>query len=199
MNDLFPVFLKLKKLHSLIVGGGYVAHEKLTAILHNSPEARITLVAPEIRQEIRDLAEGNDLIALIQRPFEAEDLVEKDLVFVATNVPHLNKEIRELAASRHLLVNVADTPDLCDFYLSSVVQKGNLKLGISTNGLSPTLAKRLREVLSEALPDNLETAMRQLNAIREFLKGDFAQKVEELNAITEGLVRKKSETGNNSD
>ena len=190
MNRLFPVFLKLEELHSLVVGGGYVATEKLTAILASSPNARITLVAPDIRDSIRTIAASNPLVTVERRPFEPGDLWGKDLVFVATNIPALNREIRELASVRHLLVNVADTPDLCDFYLSSVVQKGNLKLGISTNGLSPTLAKRLREVLTEALPDNLEAAMHQLNTIREYLKGDFAQKVEELNAITEGLIRK---------
>lgn len=192
MNHLFPVFLKLEKLHSLIVGGGYVAREKLTAILGNSPGARITLVAPEIRPDISGLAKSNPGIFLHRRPFQPDDLLGKDLVFVATNVPDLNREIKEMAAARRLLVNVADTPDLCDFYLSSVVQKGNLKLGISTNGLSPTLAKRLREVLTEALPDNLETAMQQLNAVREYLKGDFAQKVEELNLLTRDLIEKKT-------
>jgi len=195
MNKLFPVFLKLENLHSLVVGGGYVAQEKLTAILANSPDAKITLVAPEIRESIREMVAEKPGIRLIQRPFETDDLHGKDLVFVATNVPELNREIKLLASARHLLVNVADTPDLCDFYLSSVVQKGNLKLGISTNGLSPTLAKRLREVLTEALPDNLETAMQQLNAVREYLRGDFEQKVEELNQLTKDLIRQKKQSG----
>lgn len=193
MNNLFPVFLKLEHLHSLIVGGGYVAHEKLTAILANSPQSRITLVAPEIRESIREIALENPRLTLENRDFAPEDLEGKDLIFVATNVPELNRAIKALASERHLLVNVADTPDQCDFYLSSVVQKGNLKLGISTNGLSPTLAKRLREVLSDAIPDNLETAMHQLNELRNYLKGDFARKVDELNALTESLVRKKGE------
>lgn len=193
MNNLFPVFLKLEHLHSLIVGGGYVAHEKLTAILANSPQSRITLVAPEIRESIREIALENPRLTLENRDFAPEDLEGKDLIFVATNVPELNRAIKALASERHLLVNVADTPDQCDFYLSSVVQKGNLKLGISTNGLSPTLAKRLREVLSDAIPDNLETAMHQLNELRNYLKGDFARKVDELNALTESLVRKRGE------
>lgn len=192
MNNLFPVFLKLEKLHSLVVGGGYVAHEKLTAILANAPESTITLVAPEIRPDILELVQSRPRIRVEKRPFEPIDLENKDLVFVATNVPDLNRQVKEMASARHLLVNVADTPGLCDFYLSSIVQKGNLKLAISTNGLSPTLAKRLREVLTESLPDNLETAMQQLNAVREYLKGDFAQKVEELNTITKSLVERNA-------
>ncbi|GAB3168111.1 precorrin-2 dehydrogenase/sirohydrochlorin ferrochelatase family protein [Telluribacter humicola] len=192
MNNLFPIFLKLNNedLHTLIVGGGYVGLEKITAVLDNAPEATITLVAPEIRDEIRTIASEKPRVTLIERRFEDYDLDEKDLVIVATNDKEENKRIKAVARSRHILANVADTPDYCDFYLSSVVKKGNLKVAISTNGMSPTLAKRLREVLTEALPDDLETAMQQLREVRELLRGDFAYKVEELNRITEVLVSK---------
>ncbi len=189
MNNLFPIFLKLENLHTLIVGGGYVGFEKITAVLNNSPEARVTLIAPEIGNDIQELALANAKVKLITRKFEDGDLQDIDLVIVATNDKAENKRIKELAASKHILCNVADTPALCDFYLSSVVQKGNLKVAISTNGMSPTMAKRLKEVLNEALPDNLETAMEQLKAVRDMLKGDFAHKVDELNRITSVLVK----------
>jgi precorrin-2 dehydrogenase/sirohydrochlorin ferrochelatase len=194
-NTLFPIFLKLdnEDLHLLIVGGGYVGLEKITAVLDNSPGAAITLVAPEIRSEIVVRAESNSRVSLIRRKFDKLDLEGKDLVIVATNDKEENKRIKQAARAKHLLVNVADTPDQCDFYLSSIVKKGNLKLAISTNGLSPTFAKRLKEVLSEALPDNMEQAMEQLNAVRELLRGDFAYKVEELNRLTDVLVRKHNE------
>lgn len=167
--------------------------EKLTAVLQNSPSANVTLVSPEIREEIREIADTNSRINLIERKFNDEDLNKKDLVLVATNDKEENKRIAYLARQKHLLANVADTPDICDFYLSSVVRKGNLKVAISTNGMSPTLGKRLKEVLGEALPDNLETAMEQLKAVRDMLKGDFTYKVEELNRITSILTEKKPE------
>jgi precorrin-2 dehydrogenase/sirohydrochlorin ferrochelatase len=195
LNNLFPVFLKLENddLHLLIVGGGYVGLEKIEAVLNNSPGATITLVSPEIRNEITAIAAEKPKVTLITRKFEDADLDEKDVIIVATNNKEENKRIKRVARARHLLCNVADTPDYCDFYLSSVVKKGNLKVAISTNGMSPTLAKRLREVLTEALPDDLETAMDQLKAVRDTLRGDFAYKVEELNRITEVLVKSKVE------
>lgn len=193
MNNLFPIFLKLENLHTLIVGGGYVGLEKLTAVLDNSPLAKVTLVSPEIRQEILDIAGLNSRINLIQRKFEDEDVSAKDLIIVATNDKEENKRIWQYARSLHILTNVADTPAICDFYLSSVVRKGNLKVAISTNGMSPTFAKRLKEVLGEALPDNLDTAMEQLKAVRDMLKGDFAYKVEELNRITAVLTTKNKD------
>lgn len=197
MNHLFPIFLKLNNddLHLLIVGGGYVGLEKIEAVLGNSPEAKITLVAPEIRADIQEIAAYNPHVVLLQRTFEDFDLDYKDLVIVATNDKEENKRIKRLARARHLLCNVADTPAECDFYLSSVVKKGNLKVAISTNGMSPTLAKRLREVLTEALPDDLETAMEQLKGVRDLLRGDFEYKVQELNRITEVLVRKGGREG----
>ena len=82
------------------------------------------------------------------------------------------------------MVNVADTPELCDFYLSSVVKKGDLKIAISTNGKSPTFAKRFREVLEEILPDSLQATLDNLQQIRNKLKGDFQDKLEKLNEIT---------------
>ena len=190
MNNLFPIFLKLENLHTLIVGGGYVGLEKITAVLDNSPQAKVTLVSPEIRTEIREIAASNSQITLIERKFDDSDFLNKDIVIVATNDKEENRRIKEEARSLHILCNVADTPALCDFYLSSVVRKGNLKVAISTNGMSPTLAKRLKEVLNESLPDNLETAMEQLKAVRDMLKGDFAYKVDELNRITSVLVEK---------
>jgi len=193
MNNLFPVFLKLENLHTLIVGGGYVGLEKITAVLDNSPQAKVTLVSPEIRTEIREIAAFNPQITLIERKFDDSDFLDKDLVIVATNDKEENRRIKVAARSLHILCNVADTPSLCDFYLSSVVRKGNLKVAISTNGMSPTMAKRLKEVLNEALPDNLETAMEQLKAVRDMLKGDFAYKVDELNRITSVLVEKNNQ------
>jgi uncharacterized membrane protein YfcA len=85
-------------------------------------------------------------------------------------------------------VNVADKPELCDFYLSSVVKKGNLKIAISTNGKSPTAAKRLKEVLNNSLPAELDDVIQNLNQIRNKLNGNFAYKVKRLNAITRTLV-----------
>lgn len=189
-NNLFPVFLKVENLRVLIVGGGDVGSEKLRFLLKSSPQANVTLVAPEISDEILSLATQHSTVTLAQRPFNALDLEEKDILIVATENRELNHEVWKAAKTKKLLVNVADTPDLCDFYLGSVVTKGDLKIGISTNGKSPTFAKRLREFFEEALPDDLQQLLENLNEIRSKLKGDFAQKVKRLNEITSNLVSK---------
>ncbi|MDQ4140853.1 MAG: TSUP family transporter [Bacteroidota bacterium] len=191
-NYLFPVFLKLHELHTLIVGGGLVGEEKISAVLRNSPEARVTLVATQILPQIKELAEQHPHVTLLERPYAVTDLEGKDLVIVATDDKALNRQIKQQAKAQKLLANVADTPDECDFYLSSIVQKGNLKIAISTNGKSPTVAKRVKEVLNETFPDELEAVLDNLQQIRNSLKGDFAEKVKQLNNITSVLVEKPS-------
>ena len=189
-NNLFPVFLKLENLQTLIVGGGHVGLEKLTAILKNSPAANVTLIARSIQQPIRDLAAGYPNVTLVERNFRLWDVWSKDLVILATNDRKLHEAIREFTRTRNLLINVADTPDLCDFYLGSVVTKGNLKIGISTNGKSPTISKRMREYLEEALPEDTNALLDNMQAIREKIKGDFNEKVKVLNEITASWLKK---------
>jgi precorrin-2 dehydrogenase / sirohydrochlorin ferrochelatase len=189
-NNLFPVFLKLEELQTLIVGGGNVGLEKLNALLKSSPKARITLVAPAIKEEIKTLASAMPHLRLIHRNFRVRDMAGKDLIMLATDDQDLHRRIRTLARKKRLLINVADTPALCDFYLGSVVTKGNLKIGISTNGKSPTIAKRIREYLEEALPDNTNELLKNMQVIRERMKGDFAQKVKMLNDLTSSWLKR---------
>jgi siroheme synthase-like protein len=188
-NLLFPVFLKLDKLQVLIVGGGNVGTEKLHFMLKSSPNAQVNLVAPEIADEIQQLAASHPSVQLIFREFEESDLENIDIVIVATENRELNLDIRNLAKSKKIITNVADTPDLCDFYLGSIVTKGDLKIAISTNGKSPTFSKRFRMLLEEVLPDELPQVLNNLRTIRDNLKGDFNYKIKKLNEITESLIK----------
>jgi uncharacterized protein len=189
-NDLFPIFLKLEQLRLLIVGGGKVGLEKLHAVIHNSPATKILLVASEISPAVKELAQQYPGIRLEERPYETADLDECDIAIVAVNDKTLSESIHADAKQKDKLINVADTPELCDFYLSSVVKKGNLKIAISTNGKSPTIAKRLKETFNEALPAELDEVLDNMNIIRNRLNGNFEYKVKKLNALTRGLVQK---------
>lgn len=186
-NELFPVFLKLKQLRVLIVGGGYVAMEKLQAILANSPSATIKLVATQISDEIKHLAKEYYTINLVEKPYHISDFDNIDIAIVAINDPVISSQVAGDAKKRGILVNVADNPELCDFYLGSIVQKGSLKIAISTNGKSPTVAKRLKEVLNETLPDEINHLLNNMQNIRNKMSGDFADKVKQLNEITKKL------------
>ena len=193
-NPLYPIFLKLHELRMLIVGAGEVGLEKLSFILKSSPHARITLVAPDVRTEIEELILAHPQVQLIRRNYLSDDLRNKDLVIAATDIKPLNQQVREDARKRGILVNVADTPELCDFYLGSIVTRGNLKVAISTNGKSPTFAKRFRQVLEDILPEDTHDLLENLHQIRKQLVGGFSAKVKELNAITSSLIKEPSQS-----
>ncbi|HEY8933754.1 MAG TPA: bifunctional precorrin-2 dehydrogenase/sirohydrochlorin ferrochelatase [Cyclobacteriaceae bacterium] len=190
-NNLFPVFLKLETLETLIVGGGNVGLEKLEALLKNSPAAKITLIGREIRDEIKSLAAQYFNIKLIERNFRLWDAWDKDIIILATDDKKLHESIRAFTRPRNVLINVADTPDLCDFYLGAVVTKGNLKIGISTNGKSPTIAKRMREYFEDALPEDTNALLDNMQKIRDQIKGDFNHKIKVLNEVTSTWLKEK--------
>lgn len=185
VNHLFPVFLKLEGLRLLIVGGGKVAFEKLNAVLSNSPRSPIRLVAPAIDNDIHTLATLYPNLKLVQRLFQSEDIDECDVVITAVNDTATSEEIYHFAKQKGKLVNSADIPEFCDFYLGSIVRKGNLKIAISTNGKSPTIAKRLKEILADAMPMELDKVIYNMSVIREKLNGNFHDKVKRLNEITQ--------------
>lgn len=183
-NDLYPIYLKLDKLNVLLVGAGHVALEKLQSILINSPSANVTLVAPQIADEVTNFIATYSSVIYKKKAYSQEDLSGIHVVIAATNDVELHKQILQDAHEQGILVNVVDTPHLCDFYLSSIVQKGDLKIAISTNGKSPTMAKRLKETLNEVIPADMDELLQNMHAIRNKLSGDLSSKVKALNEVT---------------
>lgn len=189
-NNLYPIFLKLSNLKVLIIGGGNVAEEKLTFLLKSSPDANVTMVSPMFREGTVSLAKmGN--VKLIQSKYKKKYLKEKHIVIATTDVPKVNVKVYKHCRKRSILVNVADNPPYCDFYMGGIVTKGNVKVAISTNGKSPTTAKRLRQFFEDVIPENVDDLVKNLNEYRKTIKGDFEQKVETLNEFTKGLIEKK--------
>jgi siroheme synthase-like protein len=187
-NRLFPVFLKLESLEVLVIGAGKVGLEKLQALLNNAPDTKIRVVASLVDPNIWELQTQYQGLTVIEKDYHLSDLTGAELVVVAVNDIPLSEIIRIDAKAAGLLVNVADKPELCDFYLGSIVTKGNLKIAISTNGKSPTIAKRLKELFQESLPNELDELLDNMSAVRKTLKGDFSSKVKQLNELTKGLV-----------
>ncbi len=171
-----------------MIGGGMVATEKLTAIAKNSPDTKVKVVASWFCEEIKALALAHPSFTLTEKLYSIEDLENTDVLFVAINDKDISTSIQQDALSKKILTNVADKPDMCDFYLGSIVQRGDLKIAISTNGKSPTLAKRLKEAFNEALPEGIEDLMTNLHQFRNTLKGDFTDKVNKLNELTRQLI-----------
>ena len=187
MNELYPIFLKTTQLDVLVVGGGYVALEKLHFLFKSSPNASVTLVAPMVREETQAFIQDKN-VRVVNRAYRTKYLRKKHVVIATTDQPKVNQRIYNHCRKKHILVNVADNPPLCDFYMGSIVTKGNLKLAISTNGKSPTLAKRLRQWLEAFLPEETDALLDKLYSYRNSLKGDFEHKITAMNKLTEKLL-----------
>ncbi|WP_431162926.1 precorrin-2 dehydrogenase/sirohydrochlorin ferrochelatase family protein [Flagellimonas beolgyonensis] len=189
-NELYPIFLKVNNLQVLIVGGGNVGLEKLSFLLKSSPNAQVQMVAPDFLKDTLDLASKHH-VEITREPYNVSFLEGKHMVIACTDRPEVNEQVYHDCRARQILVNVADNPPFCDFYMGGIVTKGNVKVAISTNGKSPTTAKRLRQFFEDVIPDNIDEFVNNLNAYRKTLKGNFEEKVETLNEFTKGLIQKK--------
>ena len=186
-NNLYPVFLKTSNLRILIVGGGYVAEEKLRFLTKSSPDAHVTILSPFVRENTLALARKFD-VRIIEDTYHQTFLKGYHVVIATTDNPNVNEEIYRDCRNMDKLVNVADNPPLCDFYMGGIVTKGHVKMAISTNGKSPTTAKRLRQFFEEVIPEDISKLVQNLHIYRKKLKGDFEYKVEHMNELTESLV-----------
>ena len=189
-NELYPVFLKVNILNILIIGGGNVGLEKLNFLLKSSPNANVEVLAKSFLPETVELAKKHG-VKLIKGSFKRRYLKKRHLVIAATNDRELNKKIYINAKERYLLANIADSPEYCDFYMGGIVNKGHVKIAISTNGKSPTTAKRLRQFFEEVIPEDINQMVENLNEYRKTIKGDFGEKVNKLNEITQTLIQKR--------
>ncbi|WP_372745142.1 bifunctional precorrin-2 dehydrogenase/sirohydrochlorin ferrochelatase [Lutibacter sp.] len=189
-NELYPIFLKVTQLEVLIVGGGNVGLEKLTFLLKSSPNAKVTIVSLTFLPALIDLAKKHQ-VKLVESAYNNSFLQGKHMVIATTDKIDVNIQVYKDCKAQSILVNVADNPPYCDFYMGGIVTKGNIKIAISTNGKSPTLAKRLRQFFEEVIPDNIDELAENLNSFRQTIKGDFQEKVNVLNDLTKGIMKKR--------
>jgi uncharacterized protein len=192
-NTLFPIFLKTETFQFLIIGGGNIGLEKTQTLLKQNPDIALKVIAIEICTELKEVFEKFPHIVWEERDFQEQDLENVSFVVIATEDTELNIGIKNKANAKGLLVNSADQPDLCDFYLGAIVNKGNLKIAISTNGKSPVLARRMREHLEEAIPETINDSIEELNAFRKKHRGEISKKILILNKSTAILSKKPVE------
>ena len=159
----YPVHLDINNRNCLVVGGGGVGTRKVKTLLDCG--ARVTVVSPEVSQQLRELAASGDII-LEERSYQSEDLNAVFLVIGATDDEKLNQKISSDADRFNTLCNIADRPEVCNFILPSIVHRDDLVITISTSGKSPALAKKLRQALENQFGEEYGTLLHLLGAIR---------------------------------
>ncbi len=168
--EYLPVTVHLLDQPCLIVGGGEVAYRKLKHLLRAG--AQVSLVAENFNQEIIKLAEEQGL-ELIHSSFNAELLTDQYLVIAATDNPEINQLVSQVAKQRHIWVNVVDDLELSNLLMPAVVDRSPLLVAISTGGVSPVLARIIREKLEWLLPKNLSALLDKLKTFRPKVKKKY--------------------------
>jgi siroheme synthase-like protein len=143
----YPLFLDVEGKLCVVIGGGQVAERKVRTLLAFG--ARVRVVSPKLTQGLGRL-KGSGTIEHVARHYREEDSEASLLVIAATSSRAVNRQVREDAGRAGVLVNVVDDPALCDFLAPSIVKKDPLVIAISTSGVSPGAAKRLRKELETA-------------------------------------------------
>ncbi len=141
----FPISIDLEDRKCVVVGAGRIAEGKARALVNTG--ARVHVISIEGTPEIQRLAE-TDKIIWSKRPFVSGDLKDAFLTVAATDSARTNTAVYDEAVKTGALINVVDRPDYCNFFFPAVVERGRLKIAISTGGSSPALAKHLRKKLT---------------------------------------------------
>ncbi|NOX15695.1 MAG: bifunctional precorrin-2 dehydrogenase/sirohydrochlorin ferrochelatase [Epsilonproteobacteria bacterium] len=162
----FPAFIKLDNQKILIVGGGYIAHEKLVHLLDFTKD--IALIATDFSQEMMDKIKEKNL-NYKKRAYEKGDIENFRIVIIAVNDISLQKDIFVESKKYNCLCNAVDSVDYCDFIFPSYVKKDDLTIAISTSGASPALAKHLRIYLSKLIPQNISDFLIEMKNLRKSL------------------------------
>lgn len=162
----YPVFLDITDKRCLVVGGGKVAERKVTMLLQFN--AHVIVVAPVMTRALLKLGEEGK-IQYFQRIYAAKDLDNTALVFACTDNSAINNKIKKGAAQKNIPVNVADSPDVCDFIVPSIIKKGDLTIAISTSGELPLLSKKLRQKIEEVVTDDYLEYLHIMRDLRRHL------------------------------
>lgn len=161
----YPIFLNVQDRDCLVVGGGDVGTRKTLGLARAG--ARVRVVSPCFSPSLERSKQKN--IHLMCKAYEPSDLGRAFLVFGATDNQELNEQIQADAHKKHILCNIADAPDLSDFILPSVVERGDLTIAVSTSGSSPALARKIRQDLKEKFGPEYDVFLRLMGSIRKKL------------------------------
>jgi precorrin-2 dehydrogenase / sirohydrochlorin ferrochelatase len=165
-NRYYPLFLDITGRLCVVVGGGGIAERKVRTLL--SCGARVRVVGPHLCNGIRALNEAGK-IEIRQRGYNSADVRNALLVFAATDNSVINEQVSADARARGILVNVADSPDLCDFIVPAVARRDPIVIAISTSATLPMLSRRLREEISRELSKDYVRYAAKVGALRRLL------------------------------
>ncbi len=191
----YPAFIDVTDRPCVVVGGGPVATEKAQKLAEC--DARITLVSPRVTDELRAMVADGAIARLEERPYRTGDLDDAFLVIAATDDTAVNRTVWRDAEARHMLANVVDVPELCNFIVPSIMRHGELAVAVSTGGASPVVARRVRQRVQATIGPEWGELVDMLRATREDLKARYTDMPSRADAVERlldaGIVERLAE------
>jgi precorrin-2 dehydrogenase / sirohydrochlorin ferrochelatase len=163
----YPIFLNIQGKKCVVVGGGKVGLRKVKMLLDSG--ANVTVISPSPHREMTKLSKERT-IHLVQRDYKAGDLKGAVIAVAATDVKEINRNVAEEARKARVPVNVADDPEPSDFIIPSSFQRGDLTVAVSTAGVSPALAKKIRMKLEKSFGDEYASLLSLIGEVRSTMK-----------------------------
>lgn len=163
----YPVFLDVKGRRCLVIGGGTVALRKVKTLLDFG--AQVEVISPRLCAGLKQLLKENNIIVL-NRKFHSGDLKGAYIAIAATAGKQTNAQVADEAHKRNILINVVDDPVHCDFILPSYFRRGAITISVSTSGMSPALARKIRSQLEKQTGPEYEILAVLVEEIRAQLK-----------------------------
>jgi len=163
----YPVSLNIQGKRCVVIGGGKVALRKVKMLLDCG--ANVSVISPKPHPDIAKLSKER-AIHLIQRDYEAQDLKGAVIAIACTDVKEVNRKVADEAKKAGILVNVADDPEPSDFIIPAFFRRGNLTLAVSTSGVSPALARKIRMKLEKSFGEEYASLLSLIGEVRSTLK-----------------------------
>lgn len=167
MPTYYPAYLNLQGRRCVVIGAGEIAERKIAQLLEAS--ADVSVISPEATTAVQQWA-ANGQLHWSQRAYQQGDLADAWVAIAATDDPATNQQISSEAEQRRIFLNIVDKPALCGFIAPAIVRRGPVTVAISTGGLSPALARKLRETLQESAALSWADAGHLLADVRRELK-----------------------------
>ncbi len=159
----YPVNLSLENKKCVVFGAGIVALRKVKRLLECG--ARVSVIAEKIIPPLKRLLKQKKII-FKNKKANLNDLKGAFLVVAATNYRKLNAQVYAYCLKKNILVNVVDSVQECNFILPSVLRRGNLAISVSTDGLSPALAKKIRQDIQQKFGFEYAKLLRLMKRVR---------------------------------
>ena len=166
-----PLFIETTGKKCLIVGGGKVASRKLIPIL--KAKMKVTLISPEVIEEIELNFQKNKNLKIIKRKFEPQDIEDQFLIIAATNEKTTNQKIAKLSKDNNILVNMAEDSLSGNTLIPSVVDRDPIKIAVSSGAASPILTRLVKTKLETVIPYSFSKLADIMMEYRDVVKKNF--------------------------